>query len=49
MVTHENDIAEFARRNIVFKDGAIITNKIVENRRNATLELQQLKSAHPDD
>ena len=49
MVTHENDIAEFARRNIVFKDGEIITNKLVEKRRNASQELAQYKAEHPDD
>jgi len=49
MVTHENDIAEFARRNIVFKDGEIITNRLVEKRRNASQELAQYKVEHPDD
>ena len=49
MVTHENDIAEFARRNIVFKDGEIITNKLLEKRRNASQELAQYKAEHPDD
>ena len=49
MVTHENDIAEFARRNIVFKDGEIITNKLVEKRRNASQELAHYKAEHPDD
>ena len=49
MVTHENDIAEFARRNIVFKDGEIITNRLVEKRRNASKELAQYKVEHPDD
>ena len=32
MVTHEPDIAQCAKRNIVFKDGNIISDKVVENR-----------------
>jgi len=40
MVTHEPDIAQFAKTNIVFKDGIIIANEAVKERKNATEELK---------
>ena len=40
MVTHEPDIAQFAKTNIVFKDGKIIANEAVKERKNATEELK---------
>ena len=40
MVTHEPDIAQFAKTNIVFKDGKIIANHEVEGRKIATEELK---------
>jgi len=42
MVTHEPDISQFARNNIVFKDGKIIANHSVSLRKSATEELQKL-------
>ena len=39
MVTHEPDIAQFAKTNIVFKDGNIIANHPVSDRKIATEEL----------
>jgi len=42
MVTHEPDIAEFAKSNIVFKDGKIISNEFVRERKNATEELKKI-------
>jgi putative ABC transport system ATP-binding protein len=42
MVTHEPDIAEFARNNILFKDGKIIRHIPVTNRKSAKDELKQL-------
>jgi putative ABC transport system ATP-binding protein len=35
LVTHEPDIAAFTKRNILFKDGQIIKDAIVENRSSA--------------
>lgn len=35
LVTHEPDIAAFTKRNILFKDGQIIKDTIVENRSSA--------------
>jgi putative ABC transport system ATP-binding protein len=42
MVTHEPDIAQFAKSNIVFKDGKIIANAPVKERKNATEELKKI-------
>ena len=42
MVTHEPDIALFAKDNIVFRDGYIISNNKVPNRKNATEELKKM-------
>ncbi len=40
MVTHEPDIAQFAKRNVVFKDGKIISDILVTDRKNAVEELK---------
>ncbi len=42
MVTHEADIAQFARNNIIFKDGKIIANNPVKERKNAAEELKKI-------
>jgi putative ABC transport system ATP-binding protein len=42
MVTHEPDIAQFAKSNILFKDGKIIANNPVKDRKNATEELKKI-------
>ncbi|HXP49986.1 MAG TPA: ABC transporter ATP-binding protein [Bacteroidia bacterium] len=42
MVTHEPDIAQFAKDNIVFRDGSIISNNKVFDRKNAPEELKKL-------
>ena len=42
MVTHEPDIAKFAKSNIVFKDGKIISNELVAERLWATEELRKI-------
>lgn len=39
LVTHELDIAQFARRMVVVKDGRIILDQPVRNRRDASAEL----------
>lgn len=44
MVTHEPDIAQFAKSNIIFKDGRIIANSLVKERKNATQELKLIAS-----
>src|SRR5215211_5608448 len=42
LVTHEPDIAQYARRVIVFKDGRIRKDEMVENPRSASEELENL-------
>ena len=42
MVTHEADIASYARRNIVMKDGLVRSDLAVPNRLNATAELEKM-------
>jgi len=49
LVTHEPDIAEYARRIIVFKDGKIRSDEMVRNRRNAADELRNLRNFTDDD
>lgn len=43
MVTHEPDIAQFALSTILFKDGKIISNKPVKERKLALTELEKIK------
>lgn len=42
-VTHEPDIAEFTKRNVVFRDGLIVKDKRITNLQNAADALAQLK------
>lgn len=42
MVTHEPDIAQFASTNIIFRDGKIIENNQVKERKNAVQELKKM-------
>ena len=42
MVTHEADIAAYARRNIVMKDGLVKSDLFVQKRLNATAELERI-------
>ena len=45
MVTHEPDIASYARRNIVMKDGLVRDDILVQSRLNAASELKKLSAA----
>ncbi|HEV2804909.1 MAG TPA: ABC transporter ATP-binding protein [Chthoniobacterales bacterium] len=47
MVTHEPDIAAYARRNIVMKDGLVRNDLVVQNRLNAVAELERISSGDP--
>jgi putative ABC transport system ATP-binding protein len=49
LVTHETDIAEYADRIIVFKDGKIKSDHAVEHPRNAAEELKNLPVIEDDD
>ena len=46
MVTHELDIAAYARRNVVMRDGQVISDKPVARRLFAQEELSKLHQAH---
>jgi putative ABC transport system ATP-binding protein len=47
MVTHEPDIAAYARRNIVMKDGLVRNDLVVQNRLNAVAELERVSAGDP--
>lgn len=42
LVTHENDIAQYGRRNVVFRDGRIIKDFMVETRLNPEEEMKRV-------
>jgi putative ABC transport system ATP-binding protein len=42
VITHEKDIALFAKRNITFRDGRIVKDEIVPARKKASEELLSL-------
>jgi putative ABC transport system ATP-binding protein len=49
LVTHEHDIAEYARRVVIFRDGKIKSDELVMRRRNAAEELKTLPVLDDDD
>ena len=46
MVTHELDIASYTKRNIVMRDGKIVSDTLVAKRSSAEEELRRLDEAH---
>lgn len=48
MVTHELDIAHYCKRNLVFRDGRIVSDTPLENRLNAAEEMQKLLHAEAE-
>jgi putative ABC transport system ATP-binding protein len=42
LITHESDIAEYGTRTVAFRDGLVVANKPVANRRTAEEELANL-------
>ena len=49
LVTHESDIAQYAQRVVVFKDGKIRRDYQIENQRDAAEELKNLPPITDDD
>ena len=45
MVTHELDIASFAKRNIIMRDGQVVSDKPVTHRLHSETELARLREA----
>jgi putative ABC transport system ATP-binding protein len=46
MVTHELDIARYTKRNVIMRDGRIVTDTSVTNRLQAEKELERLRAEH---
>jgi putative ABC transport system ATP-binding protein len=44
MVTHESDIASYARRNVVMRDGVVLSDRAVTERLDASTQLRQWSS-----
>jgi len=49
LVTHEPDIAEYAQRVVVFKDGKIKSDRAIENQRDAAEELKNMPVIEEDE
>jgi len=45
MVTHELDIAQFCKRNLIMRDGRIVSDVQVANRSHAEVEMQKILAA----
>ncbi len=46
MVTHELDIAHYTKRNVIMRDGVVVTDSAVDPRNIASEELRRLDEAH---
>jgi putative ABC transport system ATP-binding protein len=44
LVTHEQDIAQYTKRNVVFRDGQILSDSPVMTPRNAAKELADIRT-----
>ena len=49
LVTHEPDVAQYAKRTVVVKDGHIVRDTAVVNRRSAADDLKELDAMPPED
>jgi ABC-type lipoprotein export system ATPase subunit len=47
MVTHEQDIATYAQRNVVMRDGLILEDRAVAQRANAAKQLENGRARPP--
>jgi putative ABC transport system ATP-binding protein len=48
MVTHELDIAHYCKRNLIMRDGKLVSDLQVENRHIATEEMKKILSAEAE-
>ncbi len=48
MVTHELDIAQFCKRNLIMRDGRVVSDVQVTNRHVAQIEMQKLLAAEAE-
>jgi putative ABC transport system ATP-binding protein len=48
LITHETDIAEYGTRVVRFRDGLVVSDRAITERRNAAEELARLPEAEPD-
>jgi putative ABC transport system ATP-binding protein len=46
MVTHEPELAAYTRRTITLRDGEIVSDALVKDRRNAAGDLEAWKKEH---
>jgi putative ABC transport system ATP-binding protein len=49
MVTHESDIAAYAQRNVVLRDGLVLNDFTVAEPRNAVVEMERLATSVGDE
>jgi putative ABC transport system ATP-binding protein len=49
MVTHESDIAAYAQRNVVLRDGLVLNDLAVAEPRNAVVEMERLATSVRDE
>src|SRR5881409_191911 len=49
MVTHEQDIAAYARRNVVLRDGLVLNDGAVGERRSAVVEMERVATSARDE
>jgi ABC-type lipoprotein export system ATPase subunit len=48
MVTHEQDIAAYAQRNVMMRDGLILEDHLVAKRTNAAVQIKNGDARPPD-
>jgi putative ABC transport system ATP-binding protein len=49
MVTHEQDIANYAQRNVVMRDGVVLSDKVVAQRLDAAREIERATTSISDE
>ena len=49
MVTHEQDIANYAQRNVVMRDGLVLSDKVVTQTLNAARKIEKVTTSTSDD